>query len=117
MPGDGPIIRGQFDGLFDAAHQQTLGIGFCPREFFEFVQWLNMLEGGRGGQFDLHRDQSRSDLEYEVYFQSFMGPPEIEIGPLPLHGKGLEGFTHDKAFEQGAPHRPGEGGGAIRLPG
>ena len=30
MPGDGPVVRGQIDGLFDAAHQQALGIGFGP---------------------------------------------------------------------------------------
>jgi hypothetical protein len=38
MPGDGPVVRGQIDGLFDAAHQQALGIGFGPGEFFEFIQ-------------------------------------------------------------------------------
>ena len=57
MPGDGAVIRGQIDGLFNAAHQQTLGIGFGPGEFLEFVQWLHMFEGGSGGQFDLHRDE------------------------------------------------------------
>jgi hypothetical protein len=30
MPGDGPVVRGQIDRLFDAAHQQALGIGFGP---------------------------------------------------------------------------------------
>ena len=95
MPGDSLVIRGQIDGPLDAAHQQALGIGLGSREFFEFVQWLDMLEGGSGGQFDFHRDELCSDLQNEVHFQSLLGAPEIEIGPLPLHGKGFEGFTHD----------------------